>query len=105
MAGVQLADQRSDHQRGERGNEMRNVIAFLALALFLVSCGAPATPVAAPTAAAPTLSNTLEPTSSPSPTPSPAPTLTASPVSSPTPVPVISLTPSFFFTLPTPTRA
>jgi len=86
---------------------MRNAIVFLALALFLAACAAPATRTAAPSgpsASAPTLSSTLQPTPSPSLTVSPAPTLTASAVPSPTPVPVISLTPSFFFTLPTPTR-
>jgi hypothetical protein len=83
---------------------MRNAMVLMVLALCLTACAPPPAPVVAPSPAAPTLSNTLQPTQSPSPSPSPAPTRTNTPIPSVTPSPAISLTPSFYFIMPSPTR-
>lgn len=82
---------------------MRHAIVFVTLALLVTACAAPSAPAPAPTVAAPTLSNTLQPTPSPSPSPSPEPSHTPTLIPSVTPSPVLSLTPSFYFTMPSPT--
>ena len=73
-----------DPAKNRKGNEMRNMMAFMAVVLLLVSCSALSTPIPSPASArTPTPSMTTEPSLSVT----PAPSVTLEPTLSPVPSP------------------